>query len=230
MANGLEVAYRRAGDGPPLVFVHGAAGDGRMWQPQLAALRDEFTVVAWDEPGAGRLGGAPGRVRPRGLRTLPRGADRGARARAGARRRTLLGRHARAGALPPPSRAGRDAGARRHLRRLEGVAAGGRGAGAGRGRAPDARRAARAVRPHPARALRRRPTRRVPRAARGGRRGGPPRDPPHGAGGDGRDRSARPAAPDRRPDPADLGCGSTRVRRWASRASSSTRSRTPSSS
>ena len=56
MANGLEVAYRRAGAGPPLVFVHGAAGDGRMWQPQLAALRDEFTVVAWDEPGAGRLG------------------------------------------------------------------------------------------------------------------------------------------------------------------------------
>ena len=59
MANGLEVAYRRAGAGPPLVFVHGAAGDGRMWQPQLAALRDEFTVVAWDEPGAGRSADAP---------------------------------------------------------------------------------------------------------------------------------------------------------------------------
>jgi pimeloyl-ACP methyl ester carboxylesterase len=25
-----------------------------MWRPQLAALADEFTVVAWDEPGAGR--------------------------------------------------------------------------------------------------------------------------------------------------------------------------------
>jgi pimeloyl-ACP methyl ester carboxylesterase len=53
-SHGLEIAYRCAGKGPPLVFVHGAALDSRMWQPQLAALADEFTVVAWDEPGAGR--------------------------------------------------------------------------------------------------------------------------------------------------------------------------------
>ncbi|HVM35483.1 MAG TPA: alpha/beta hydrolase [Actinomycetota bacterium] len=52
--NGLDIAYERAGHGPPLLFVHGAAEDGRVWQPQLAALSDEFTVVAWDEPGAGR--------------------------------------------------------------------------------------------------------------------------------------------------------------------------------
>jgi pimeloyl-ACP methyl ester carboxylesterase len=58
-ANGLEIAYRRAGDGPPLVLVHGAAEDGRVWQPQLAALADEFTVVAWDEPGAGRSSDLP---------------------------------------------------------------------------------------------------------------------------------------------------------------------------
>ena len=58
-ANGLEIAYERVGDGPPLVFVHGAAEDGRMWQPQLAALADEFTVVAWDEPGAGRSSDLP---------------------------------------------------------------------------------------------------------------------------------------------------------------------------
>jgi pimeloyl-ACP methyl ester carboxylesterase len=31
--NGLKVAYERAGNGPPLVFVHGAADDGRIWQP-----------------------------------------------------------------------------------------------------------------------------------------------------------------------------------------------------
>ena len=54
MASGLEIAYERVGVGPALVFVHGAAADGRMWQPQLDALADEFTVVAWDEPGAGR--------------------------------------------------------------------------------------------------------------------------------------------------------------------------------
>jgi len=58
-ANGLEVAYRRVGEGPPLVFVHGAADDGRVWQPQLDALADEFTVVAWDEPGAGRSSDVP---------------------------------------------------------------------------------------------------------------------------------------------------------------------------
>jgi pimeloyl-ACP methyl ester carboxylesterase len=51
--NGLQVAYHHVGAGPPLVFVHGAACDGRIWQPQLDALSDEFTVVAWDEPGAG---------------------------------------------------------------------------------------------------------------------------------------------------------------------------------
>jgi pimeloyl-ACP methyl ester carboxylesterase len=53
-AHGLDLAYERVGEGPPLVFAHGAAEDGRAWQPQLAALADEFTVVAWDEPGAGR--------------------------------------------------------------------------------------------------------------------------------------------------------------------------------
>jgi pimeloyl-ACP methyl ester carboxylesterase len=58
-ANGLEIAYERVGEGPPLVFVHGAAEDSRMWQPQLAALADEFTVVAWDEPGAGRSSDVP---------------------------------------------------------------------------------------------------------------------------------------------------------------------------
>ena len=58
-ARGLEIAYQRAGEGPPLVLVHGAAADSRSWQPQLAALADEFTVVAWDEPGAGRSSDVP---------------------------------------------------------------------------------------------------------------------------------------------------------------------------
>jgi pimeloyl-ACP methyl ester carboxylesterase len=58
-ASGLEIAYERAGDGPPLVLVHGAAEDGRVWQSQIAALSDEFTVVACDEPGAGRSSDVP---------------------------------------------------------------------------------------------------------------------------------------------------------------------------
>ncbi len=56
---GLEIAYERVGEGPPLTFVHGAGEDGRVWQPQLEALADEFTVVAWDEPGAGRSSDVP---------------------------------------------------------------------------------------------------------------------------------------------------------------------------
>jgi pimeloyl-ACP methyl ester carboxylesterase len=56
---GLEIAYERVGEGPPLAFVHGAGEDGRVWQPQVAALADEFTVVAWDEPGAGRSSDVP---------------------------------------------------------------------------------------------------------------------------------------------------------------------------
>lgn len=56
---GLRVAYQRAGNGPPLVLVHGAGEDSRIWQPQLAALGDELTVIAWDEPGAGSSSDVP---------------------------------------------------------------------------------------------------------------------------------------------------------------------------
>ena len=57
--DGLKIAYERVGAGPLLVLVHGAAEDSRTWQRQLAVLADEFTVVAWDEPGAGRSSDLP---------------------------------------------------------------------------------------------------------------------------------------------------------------------------
>lgn len=57
--DGLVIAFERVGSGPPLVFVHGAAEDHRIWRPQVDALHDEFTVVAWDEPGAGRSSDPP---------------------------------------------------------------------------------------------------------------------------------------------------------------------------
>lgn len=60
-ADGVRIAFERVGEGPLLVFVHGAAEDGRTWQPQLDGLAGEFTVVAWDEPGAGRSGDLPER-------------------------------------------------------------------------------------------------------------------------------------------------------------------------
>ena len=57
---GLRIGYDRRGTGPPLVLLHGLVGDGRStWQRQLADLSDEFTVVAWDAPGAGRSADPP---------------------------------------------------------------------------------------------------------------------------------------------------------------------------
>lgn len=51
---GLSVAYQRAGDGPPMVLLHGFTHDSRVWRPQLESLADRFTVIAWDAPGAGQ--------------------------------------------------------------------------------------------------------------------------------------------------------------------------------
>lgn len=52
--DGLRIAYERAGSGPALVLLHGYVADGpTTWQQQLDDLCDEFTVVAWDAPGAG---------------------------------------------------------------------------------------------------------------------------------------------------------------------------------
>lgn len=51
--DGLRVAYRRRGQGPPLVLLHGGVSDSRVWRAQLDDLADELTVVAWDAPGCG---------------------------------------------------------------------------------------------------------------------------------------------------------------------------------
>ena len=48
------MAYERAGSGPPVVLAHGFVGDGRStWSAQIDGLSDEFSVIAWDAPGAG---------------------------------------------------------------------------------------------------------------------------------------------------------------------------------
>jgi len=61
---GLRISYERAGSGPPVVLLHGFVGDGRStWSAQLDDLSDEFTVVAWDAPGAGRSAQPPSSFR-----------------------------------------------------------------------------------------------------------------------------------------------------------------------
>ena len=54
--NGIETYYERQGDGRPIVFIHGAIMDHRMWATQMDALDDEFTTVAYDVRGHGRTG------------------------------------------------------------------------------------------------------------------------------------------------------------------------------
>jgi len=52
--NGLSIAYERTGGGPVLVLLHGFLFDSRAWRPQLEGLANDFTVIAWDAPGAGQ--------------------------------------------------------------------------------------------------------------------------------------------------------------------------------
>jgi pimeloyl-ACP methyl ester carboxylesterase len=54
---GRPAAYLEAGRGRPVVLVHGAAGSGRVWAPQLAGLAAVARLVAVDLPGHGETGG-----------------------------------------------------------------------------------------------------------------------------------------------------------------------------
>src|SRR5690348_8331417 len=56
---GLRIAYQQAGEGPPLLLLHGGLSDSREWRRQLEELSDEFTVVAWDAPGCGQSSDPP---------------------------------------------------------------------------------------------------------------------------------------------------------------------------
>ncbi len=56
--NDIETYYERRGDGPPIVFIHGAILDHSQWTPQMDALSDEYTTIAYDVRGHGRTGGS----------------------------------------------------------------------------------------------------------------------------------------------------------------------------
>lgn len=56
--NGVETYYERRGDGPPLIFVHGAILDHGQWEPQVDALSNGYTTIAYDVRGHGRTGGS----------------------------------------------------------------------------------------------------------------------------------------------------------------------------
>jgi pimeloyl-ACP methyl ester carboxylesterase len=49
---GCRISYFRKGDGPPLVFLHGARGGGT-WMPFMEELSKHFEVIAPEHPGFG---------------------------------------------------------------------------------------------------------------------------------------------------------------------------------
>lgn len=55
----LRIAYRAVGSGAPLLLLHGAFSDSRVWHEQIEGLSDELTVVAWDAPGCGQSSDPP---------------------------------------------------------------------------------------------------------------------------------------------------------------------------
>jgi pimeloyl-ACP methyl ester carboxylesterase len=51
--NGLDVRYYSAGQGEPVVVIHGGAGDATTWWKNIAELSQNYSVFAPDLPGFG---------------------------------------------------------------------------------------------------------------------------------------------------------------------------------
>ncbi len=50
----VELYYEEYGQGPPVVLIHGLAGDCSAWQAQIERLERNYRVIAFDNRGAGR--------------------------------------------------------------------------------------------------------------------------------------------------------------------------------
>ena len=57
--NGIDVHYIEAGEGPPLVFIHGFGGCAQGWYQQIEAFRDRFRVIAYDSVNHGHSMNSP---------------------------------------------------------------------------------------------------------------------------------------------------------------------------
>jgi pimeloyl-ACP methyl ester carboxylesterase len=51
--DGVKLHYMTAGDGAPLILLHGYAETSLMWKPIIPLLAERFTVIAPDLPGIG---------------------------------------------------------------------------------------------------------------------------------------------------------------------------------
>lgn len=54
VVNGIRLNVERAGEGPPLVLLHGFTGSATTWSPHLDAFACRFSVIAVDLPGHGK--------------------------------------------------------------------------------------------------------------------------------------------------------------------------------
>jgi len=52
-ANGTTIAFKRSGEGPPLLLLHGAEADHSMFDAFGALLAPHFTVIAYDQRDSG---------------------------------------------------------------------------------------------------------------------------------------------------------------------------------
>ncbi len=52
--SGARIAYELAGSGPPVLLLHAGIGDRRMWDAQIPAFAEHFTVVRFDARGFGQ--------------------------------------------------------------------------------------------------------------------------------------------------------------------------------
>jgi pimeloyl-ACP methyl ester carboxylesterase len=51
--NGIRIRYDATGDGPAVLLTHGYSATGRMWAPQVEALKDRNRIITWDMRGHG---------------------------------------------------------------------------------------------------------------------------------------------------------------------------------
>jgi pimeloyl-ACP methyl ester carboxylesterase len=54
--DGVTIHYEEHGQGPAILLSHGYSATCRMWDGQIAALKDRFRVIVWDMRGHGQSG------------------------------------------------------------------------------------------------------------------------------------------------------------------------------
>ena len=61
--NGVKMHYLAAGEGEPIILLHGYAQNSHMWRPLMAELAKTHRVIAPDLRGFGAIGEARRRLR-----------------------------------------------------------------------------------------------------------------------------------------------------------------------